>query len=81
LGDLLVVDVVEVGVVPHGRLGSGRLGLDGWASLRGPKLVLLLGDGMLDLGDPDEDCGIGGEEVASGLLGGFEGSGLAAESV
>ena len=79
MGDVLLVDVVEVGVVTKASCGVPRVRLDGWAGSVGPQLAVLLRDGAVDFADAVEDPRMGGEERAAGLLGGLELSGVAAE--
>jgi hypothetical protein len=71
-GDVLVVDVFQVGVGSDGGLRRGRLPFEGRAGRGGPRLVLLLGDGPVDCGDVGGDFGVVGEELGAGLLGGLE---------
>jgi hypothetical protein len=78
LGDVLMVDVFEVGVRPNAGSRGGRLQLDVWATLPGTQLVLVVGDGVVEFADAGDDPGLGGDELAAGLLGGFEGSGFTA---
>jgi hypothetical protein len=80
LSDLLVVDVVEVGVVTNASRRVGRIRLRDRASLAGPQLSLLLGDGVVDFADAVEDARMGAEKVAPVLLSGMELSGVAAEA-
>jgi hypothetical protein len=80
LGDVLMVDVVKVGLVTKAGGSFGRVRLDGWAGLARPQLVLLSAYGVVDFADAVEDPGIGGEEVAAGLLSDFEFSAFAAEA-
>ena len=78
-GDLLVVEVSEVGVVTNGGLQGGPGRLDGSAGLL--DLESLLGNGLVELADAVDDLGVGSEVVGAGLFGGFERSGVAAKLV
>ena len=71
-GDVLVVDVFQVGIVSDGGLWRGRLPFEDRAGRGGPRLVLLLGDGPVDCDDAGRNVGVVGEELGAGPLSGLE---------
>jgi hypothetical protein len=80
-GDVLVVDVFQVGVVSDGGLWRGCLPFEDGAGSGGPHLVLLLGDGPVDCDDAGGDFGVVGEELGAGPLGGLIRPGIRGGSI